>query len=151
MKRIFIIITIPILVLGACTPAQQPRMDDPVNSEPPFPPPGDDFSPTPDDADLIRGQVYLDSTELLTLESFPLQFSLQVTGNLPTPCHQLRVDVSPPDAQNKVMVNVYSVADPEVMCIQVLEPFDTNISLGSFPAGRYTLWVNGEMVADFQS
>ena len=37
------------------------------------------------------------------------------------------------------------------ICMQVIEPFDVNIPLGSFPAGKYTLWVNGEIVAEFQS
>ncbi|MDO8754446.1 MAG: hypothetical protein Q7J80_11170, partial [Anaerolineales bacterium] len=85
------------------------------------------------------------------LESYPLQFVLALKGSLPTPCHQLRVAVNPPDAGDNVVVAVYSVSIPDEMCVQVLEPFEVNIPLGSFPAGRYTLWVNGEMLTEFQS
>lgn len=99
----------------------------------------------------MRGEVYLDSTELLTMESYPPQFMLVLKGSLPTPCHQIRIAVSPPDTENKIVVEVYSVADPNAICVQMLEPFEVNFPLGSFPAGKYTLWVNGEMAAEFQS
>jgi hypothetical protein len=80
-----------------------------------------------------------------------LQFTLALKGSLPTPCHALRVAVSPPDPQNKVDVDVYSVVDPNSICSQVVEPFEENFPLGSFPDGNYTLWVNGEKIAEFVS
>lgn len=109
------------------------------------------YAPQPGDGALTRGNVYLDSTELLTMESYPLQFALVLKGNLPTPCHQLRVAVSPPDPGNKILVDVYSVVNPDVMCVQVLQPFEVNHPLGSFPAGRYMLWVNGQLIAEFDA
>jgi hypothetical protein len=99
----------------------------------------------------MRGAVYLDSTNLLTMESFPLQFALVLKGNLPTPCHKLKVAVSPPDAQNKIVVDAYSVFDPNVICAQALQPFAENFPLGSFPTGHYVLWVNGKQVAEFDA
>lgn len=151
MKQTLFTIPLLILALSACATAVQPPMNESTHTEAPSPPQKSIFIPNPADSKLIRGKVYLDSTELLTLESFPLQFMLALKGSLPTPCHQLRVSVSPPDADNKVIVNVYSVSNPDEMCAQVLEPFEVNFPLGSFPAGRYTLWVNGEMVTEFQS
>jgi hypothetical protein len=68
-----------------------------------------------------------------------------------TPCNQLRVADNPPDEQNRIDVDVYSVSDPTQMCIQVLEPFEANIGLGSFPSGHYSVWVNGDMVGEFDS
>lgn len=156
----FLLTLLLISLLTACAPTPTPLPDTPVDSEPPAltPGPGDPVSPKTDDtiprpADkaLHRGTVYLDSVDLLTLESYPLQFSLALAGNLPTPCNHLRVAVSPPDAENKIMVNVYSVADPNAVCIQMLKPFDVSIPLGSFPSGHYTLWVNGEQVAEFDA
>lgn len=146
MKQILFIITILIFASSAC----QPNTGDPVNQNPSAPQTGD-FASQPGDAGLLRSEAYLDSTELLTLESFPLQFMLSLKGNLPTPCSQLRVKVSPPNSEKSVAVDVYSVIDPAIMCAQVLQSFDVNIPLGSFPEGKYTLWVNGEMVAEFQS
>jgi hypothetical protein len=107
--------------------------------------------PQPGDAGLSRGNVYLESTDLLILESYPIQFNLYLSGNLPTPCNQLRVQVNEPDAENRIYIEVYSVSDPNAMCVQVLEPFDTTISLGSFPTGHYTVFVNGEMIGEFDS
>jgi hypothetical protein len=43
---------------------------------------------------------------------------------------------------------VYSVSAPDTVCIQMLEPFSVNFPMGSFPSGHYTLWVNGEQVAE---
>jgi len=148
MKRLMLIL-ITLAILSACTPDQAPRPDDIVTNEDPMVPKTDDTLPRPADSGLTRGAVYLDSVDLLTMESYPLQFSLALTGNLPTPCNKLRVDVNPPDADNKIVVDVYSVSAPDAVCIQMLEPFSANVPLGSFPPGHYTLWVNGEKVAEF--
>ena len=85
------------------------------------------------------------------MESFPVQIMLSLSGSLPTPCNQLRVVNHPPNDENQIHVDVYSVIDPTQVCVQVLEPFDANIGLGSFPTGHYTVWVNGEMVGEFDS
>jgi hypothetical protein len=146
MKYLF-----PFLLTIALLAACAPRSDNPVSSDDPLAPKADDTLPRPADSDLTRGAVYLDSIELLTMESFPLQFSLALAGNLPTPCDQLRVAVSPPDADNKIVVDVYSLSDPDAICAEVLKPFTATIPLGSFPSGHYTLWVNGEQVAEFDA
>jgi inhibitor of cysteine peptidase len=156
MKKSLFLLTIFILAISACAPASgdntvsypEPSYPEPVDSTQPQ---SDAYAPKPEDANLTRGEAYVDSSQLLTLESFPLQFMLNLKGNLPTPCNQLRIAVSPPDAENKVNVEVYSVINPDEICVQVLAPFEVNYSLGSFPAGTYSLWVNGVKVADFQS
>ena len=145
MKVILPALIVAIFVLNACVPAGTgPNMDEPAMPE---------FTPTPLSANLgsLRGNIYLDSTELLTLESFPLQFTLVLKGNLPTPCHQLHLEVTPPDSKNRINVDVYTVVQTDMACVQVLEPFEQNLPLGSFPAGHYTLWVNGELVAEFDA
>jgi hypothetical protein len=67
-----------------------------------------------------------------------------VEGSLPTPCHELRAVVSEPNAQNQIPVEMYSLVDPNVECIQMLEAFEADISLGSYSSGSYTVLVNGE-------
>jgi hypothetical protein len=159
MKKIITLLLVLSVTLTACAPnADEPASLDPSYPNASYPNPSypnsliqNDYAPQPSDTSMIHGTVFLDSTELLTLESSPLQFTLHLTGNLPTPCDQLRVAVNPPDTDNKIVVDVYSVSAPDKVCAQVLAPFDTNISLGSFPTGTYTLWINGEMVAEFQS
>lgn len=109
------------------------------------------FSPQQNDANLTRGNAYVNKAELLIRESYPPQISLGISGDLPTPCHQLRVIISEPDPENKISADVYSVVDPGKACIQVLEPFQEYIDLGTFPSGHYTLWVNGELAGEFDS
>lgn len=109
------------------------------------------FAPQPGDAGLSIGNVYLESTELLILESYPIQVNLYISGNLPTPCNQLRVMINDPDMDNRIYIDVYSVSDPDKMCVQVLEPFDSTISLGSFSPGHNEVYVNGELIGEFDS
>jgi hypothetical protein len=147
-----------ILLAAACAPQAQstPDPDTPVTS-----PPGDDvsttepvlnpFTPQPGDAALTRANVYLNEASLIIRESFPPQISLTLAGDLPTPCHQLRVEISPPDAQNKIVADVYSVVDPNQVCVQVLEPFEGSVDLGTFPTGHYTVWVNGQLAGEFDT
>jgi hypothetical protein len=152
--------TILLLLLFAvsCTRQSQPTLepDTPVTS-----PPGNNlttdeasinpFIPQPGDEDLTRGNVYLDEASLVIRESFPPQISLSLSGNLPTPCNRLRVSVSAPDDENKIMVDVYSLSDPNQVCTQVLEPFEESIDLGTFPTGHYTVLVNGEIAGEFDT
>lgn len=159
MRKTALLLLILVYILTACSSGTS----EPANSNPSYPNPSypnptypnpssqNDYAPQPSDASLVRGNVYLETKELLILESFPLQFTLHLTGNLPTPCHSLRAAVNPPDSENKVVVDAYSMASPDKICAQVLVPFDVTIPLGSFPPGKYTLWVNGEMIAEFQS
>jgi hypothetical protein len=97
-----------------------------------------------------RGNVYLDSTEIVLRESYPVQAVLLIRGSLPTPCHELKVEVSSPDTQNRIWVDVYSVSDPSQVCIQVLEPFEETAELGRFTQGSFSVWVNGEPVGEIE-
>jgi hypothetical protein len=109
------------------------------------------FAPQPDDSKLIRGNVFIREASLVIRESFPPQISLALSGDLPTPCNQLRAETGQPDQENKIMVDVYSVIDPNRVCTQVLQPFEEHIDLGTFPTGHYTVWVNSEMAGEFDS
>lgn len=141
------LITAILVLLAACT-AQPPTT--PVSGNP-TPPAENPYLPQPGDEALLRGNVYLDSVDLLILESFPVQIMLVLRGNVPDPCHQLRLVVGQPDEQNRIEVEAYSLGDPTKICIQVLAPFEVNLNLGSFPAGTYTVWVNGEQVGEFDA
>lgn len=161
MKRILFSLITTFFIITACAPATAQAI---TTNEPPATAQPDDMNThapstsQPGDiptgsagSNLQRGSVYLDSAELLTLESYPLQFTLLLIGNLPTPCNTLHVTASLPDSQNKIVVSMYSTVDPNSMCTQVLEPFEENFPLGSFPTGHYTLWLNGEQIAEFDS
>jgi len=168
MKILSILLLTFTIVLSACQPAPtnlpEPENPDSTVTSPSLPPDtsvGSDSTPEqpeespyavqPGDEKLQAGNIYINSSELLTLESYPPQFVLSVSGDLPDPCHQLRIKVTEADSENRIYVSVYTLVNPDAICIQVLKPFDINIPLGSFPTGEYQLYLNGEKVADFQS
>jgi len=134
-------------ILPPDTAVTSPPQDDMTTNEPTENP----FSPQPGDSKLTRGNVFPQESSLVIRESYPPQISLNLSGDLPTPCHQLRAEVSAPDTDNKINVDVYSVVDPNQVCIQVLEPFEESIDLGTFPSGHYSVWVNGESVGEFDA
>jgi hypothetical protein len=94
-----------------------------------------------------KGNVLLDFKGV-SYDAIKKQAILNLTGSLPTPCHKLQTDVTAPDAQNRIAVSVYSLVDPAVMCVQVIKPFETAVSLGSLASGTYTVTVNGDSVGE---
>lgn len=114
----------------------------------PYPSPLD---PIPGEEAMDHLEIVLDSSELLTLESFPPQFNLLLKGSLPTPCAHLRAKVSSPDDQNRIQIELYALDDPVSICAQVFSPFQSTISLGSFPDGEYSVWINGKQVGAFKT
>jgi hypothetical protein len=108
--------------------------------------------PTPDDnGDMEEGAIFIDSTDLLIAESFPVQIFLHVVGNTPTPCHHFTAEVAAPDEQNRIHVRIYTMVNPTLMCAQVLQPFDESVAILMEGAadGAYSVYVNGELVGEF--
>ena len=77
------------------------------------------------------------------------EVSANLIGDLPTPCNQLRIVLTPADTQNKINLEVYSVVDSHTSCITVLQPFQVIYPLGSFSSGHYSVYVNGELLGEF--
>jgi hypothetical protein len=107
-----------------------------------------DWEPKPEDVNLETGEAFINATDILTMESYPPQFAVMVSGAMPTPCHELRVEVSEPDQKNQIHVKIYSINDPSKMCIQVLESFETNVPLGTPPPGTYQVILNGDEIGE---
>jgi hypothetical protein len=113
--------------------------------------PASGYEPQPGDENLTRGQVFLDlaSSQIISSAAEPSKVQAILQGNLPDPCHSLRVVVTPPDAQNVINLEVYSLVDPGAVCITVLKPFTASIPLGSYSTGQYSVMVNGEKLGEF--
>jgi len=111
----------------------------------------DPFAPKPSDTNFTRGNVFIHEMGLIIRESYPPQISLNLAGDLPTPCHHLRVDVPDPTTDNKLNIEVYTLVNPDMMCTQVIKPFEESIDLGTFPSGHYSVYVNGELAGEFDS
>lgn len=131
MKANLMIVIIFALILTACAEGQAAPQ------------------PTEEPKGAVPGQVWIDSSEIVVRESHPMQVSLVVLGNLPTPCHELAWEVAEPNADREIHVSLASRADPDAICAQVLEPFEADIPLGDFTEYGYSVWVNGEQVGDF--
>src|SRR5687768_5141255 len=111
----------------------------PIDNMPTTEPRENPYAPKPGDEQLTRGAVFINEASLLIRESFPPQIAVSVSGDLPTPCHELRAVIAAPDQENKIMLDLYSVVDPDTVCTQVLEPFEAQIELGTFPSGHYSV------------
>jgi hypothetical protein len=145
-------------IVVACAPLADGRSDpdsavtsppaDGISTNAPFLNP---FSPKPGDQKLRRGNLYIGEVSLVIRESYPPQISLAISGDLPTPCHELRAEIASPDPENRIVVDAYSVFDSNAACIQVLQSFQEHMDLGTFPAGHYSVWVNGELAGEFDS
>ncbi len=133
--------------------AEQPTGTD-IATHTPMPP--DDQAPlgpgrsTGEPGEWLRGPFYLDQIELLILESYPYQVRMILRGSLPTPCATLHWSVEPADEQGRIQVELCSLSDPNLACIQILHSIEESIPLGSFTEGSYSIWVNGELVEEFE-
>ncbi|UCF27519.1 MAG: hypothetical protein JSW42_12915 [Chloroflexota bacterium] len=103
------------------------------------------WDPLPSDSEMQRVEIEQVDVEIIQLESDTSQFALQIEGALPTPCNHLRVELSFAEDQSSVEVEIYSVVDPDEICILVLEPFSEVIPL---PEGDYQVSVNNEIVGN---
>jgi inhibitor of cysteine peptidase len=135
------------LLLGACTAqglepgAAQPtpEQDTPVGSDDPTPAP----APTLDMENMIVGEAYVHSVELLVLESFPVQIHALVKGDLADGCTTLG-EIEQVRKGNVFEVTIHTVRPADLMCTMALVPFEITIPLDvkDLAAGEYTVEVN---------
>ena len=111
------------------------------------------YAPQASDSALMRGGVTIDSASLTIAETQPPQVILNFAYFQPTPCYQLRVEVGQPDAQNRIDISAYAVAEKNKVCtlMALATPMQASLALGSFPQGQYSVWLNGKQVGDFAS
>lgn len=113
-----------------------------------LPSPMDETSPRPEDANLEKANAYVDTIELLAMQTFPVQYRLHITGSTPTPCHKVRVSFGMPNENNAVQVEVYSVANPNTICAQMLAPFDVSVAINGLAAGKYSLYHDNTLIGE---
>lgn len=84
-------------------------------------------------------------------EFIPPRALLNILGYMPSVCNELRVDISPPDENYRVFIEVYSLVNTNINCDNVFQQFEANILLGYYSTGRYTVWINESLAGDFVS
>ena len=85
----FRLILFLIFLIVSCAPQATPGPDTAVTSPPENDistnePNTNPFAPQPGDADLTRGNIYINESSLVIRESYPPQISLSISGDLPT-------------------------------------------------------------------
>ncbi len=89
--------------------------------------------------------------EVVTLESFPVQIHLKVSGYKPTPCYELEEAVTRDGSTFHVVVGLKAL-QTLVACVQVIDPFTVTIPLDvkDLGPGRYEVMVNNDTQVSFQ-
>lgn len=105
----------------------------------------------PGDESLTTGPVTIDmdNSQLFSSDTQPRLASAILQGELPTPCHQLRVVLEATSSENQINLEVYSLYDPQVICNDMTQPFHITYPLGSFSNGHYSVYVNGQLLGEF--
>lgn len=178
IQRLMVLALALTLVLSGCSPAAFPNLSTPTRAgadggyTPPFTETQPQVQPTTmenstpaagapqggarslypppaSDSGLVRGKLFVDSATILQKSDEPGMYNLFIEGSLPTPCHQPRAQVSAPDADKKIAVDVYSMVKADEICTQVLKPFNAAMAvLGGYPPGTYSVVVNGEAAGE---
>ena len=136
---LFVLLTI---VLAACGPKATPAT---LQFENPY-------APQPGDSDLMAGQITVDSSSVYIAESYPPQLMVSFAYFSPTPCHQLRVEVTGPNNENQIDLKAYAVAEKDKPCslMALTTPLQASLNLGSLPKGQYTVLLNGDQIGGFE-
>lgn len=95
-------------------------------------------------AEPISGQANVESIEILTQESFPVQVSVRARGTLPDGCTTID-EIVTEQAGSAYNVTITTLRPADELCTEALVPFDEVISLNvtGLPAGAYSVNVNG--------
>ena len=133
MKRLYLLVGLIISALLSGCAAAQPEPDqaeDALTVENPY-------APRAEDEAFNQGIVYIESAQWDEDAQ-----SLMVSGNLPNPCGQLRATIS--QSGQQIDLTIYSVSEPEVLCAQMLEPFEAVFKMESFSPQMFRVFINGQ-------
>ena len=111
------------------------------------------YAPQAADSALLRDDIKIDSASLNPVIAQPGQVTLDFAYFQPTPCHKLRVEVGKPNAQKRIDVSAYAVAEKDKACalMALATPLQASLNLGSFPYGHYSVWLNDVKAGEFDS
>ncbi|MBM3138456.1 MAG: hypothetical protein FJZ98_09755 [Chloroflexi bacterium] len=97
------------------------------------------YAPLKSDNDLILSPAFLEKAVWIVEEH-----RLNLKGSLPTPCNQLRVSYT--QSKNKLEFEIYSLSNPELICAQMVQPFDVDLFIKDYPQRGINIIVNGHEV-----
>ena len=151
MRHITTIGFLALLLLGliACSPATEEELPTPppqntpapIDEENPAPEPT--APPEPETSETI-GEAIVNEISLNLMESFPLQASVTVQGDLNDGCTRIQEAVQDQQADT-IYLTVFTARPADQMCDMALMPFTETfpLDIAGLPAGDYTINVNG--------
>jgi len=137
LVRYSVLVVLAAAVLAACSPVKNPGADNP-------------YAPQAGDAGLVRDTIEIVKMEVVRSTGTPSEATLTLSYFLPTPCHQFRMAVSGPDGNLRITIDAYSLMKKDQVCalMRLSTPSAASLDLGGFPAGKYTVWVNGTLAGE---
>lgn len=146
------------LILVACTgtPAGEPAAnqlpteeptespDSPVSSEDPTPTP-DDEEGEQEDGEVTIQDAVVTEVQILLMESWPLQASVQVEGELGDGCTELVKPITAEREGDTFYITIQTSRPVDAICTMILQTFSESVPLDieGLEAGTYTVNVNG--------
>lgn len=108
----------------------------------------DQVPPTPASGELIVSNVFVESVNVLLIES-PPQAHAVVKGEFPDGCYEI-ADIIKRREDNHFIINITSQRPSDVVCRQAFKSFEEVVPLeiADLPSGTYTV-TSGSVSADF--
>jgi len=134
-KTLFLVLLVFMVALSACQPSPiiDPDPDSPVSSNDPV------NQPVDKDYEGYQQNVYVDSLQILIMESFPVQVMVNVAGNLPDGCTSIVGSKSVMVDDSTFELSIFTERPEDMMCTMALVPFEESIRLEveGLSAGTY--------------
>lgn len=138
---IILMIITSLTILSGCTQAPDPDKD-PVT----YPDAQDNKSELKDE-DYTYGTAVVESTEILVLESFPVQIHVVAKGYLPDGCTEIDSSVAKRDG-NTFTVTITTKRPKDMMCTQAIVAYEKVVPLDVYGLKAGTYDVNVSTVTD---
>jgi hypothetical protein len=90
-----------------------------------------------------------DYSEIVVMESYPMQVDIIVRGDVPSPCHDIQWEIAEPNEDNEIHIDVWSFVSSDATCAALLDSFEEKFRVGEFKEYGYSIWVNGMQVGEF--
>jgi hypothetical protein len=136
-----------ILTLSACAAQPTPEASPVENAPFVLQQEENPYAPRNEDLSLQQDSVILTSASLSErYDLTPIRSALHILASMPNVCSELRIKINPPTPQYQIIIEIYSVTNPKVNCLNVFQQVETTILLGAYSNGQYTVWINDRFV-----
>ncbi|MEM6281944.1 MAG: hypothetical protein AAF787_07105 [Chloroflexota bacterium] len=102
-------------------------------------------STAPPEGETFRQPILIDNVVVVTMESLPVQVTLDVTGTIQDGCNfPVIAEVGQDDTT--ITVDIYRDIPQDIICTMQIQSYNESIALGALEPGSYTITVNGTTI-----